>query len=84
MIDKKRVSIRDYNATVDHDFPFALGEEVIIDSDGNTGIVEDAIWEGKDAPATHFTITYSVKCASDGTVRELKLAEILALNHERR
>ena len=46
---KRIVSIRDVNAMSEHDFPFEIGEEVKIDKDGNTGIVEDAIWEATQA-----------------------------------
>jgi hypothetical protein len=36
MVEKKRVRIDDYNATIEHDFPFKKYEQVIIDDDGNT------------------------------------------------
>lgn len=77
MVDKKRVSIRDLNATVDHDFPFALGKELVIDKHGNRGIVENAVWEGKpDAPATFYTVTYYIKDEND-EVHELSLNDLL-------
>ena len=83
MADKKRVRIDDYNATVDHDFPFKKHEQVIIDGDGNTGSIIDAEWVGQDAIASHYTVTYWVKSNVDGSVRELTLTEILALNRNR-
>ena len=82
MARKKRVKIDDYNATIEYDFPFDKDEQVIIDGDGNTGIVIDAEWWGNDDPAMHHTITYWIKSNVDGSVRKLKLAEILALNLE--
>lgn len=83
MADKKRVKIDDYNATVEHNFPFKKYAQVIFDDDGNTGTVIDAEWIGNDAQATHYTITYWVKSNVDGSVRELKLAKILDLNRKR-
>jgi len=50
---KKKVSIQEPNVTQLHDFPFAIGDELTIDGDGNTGTVENAVWEGDpDAAAT--------------------------------
>jgi hypothetical protein len=81
-MEKDRVSIKDINATVNHDFPFQLGAKVIYDDDGNKGTVEDAIWEGKSkAAASHYTITYQIKTPS-GEIRHLKLNEILGFNKE--
>ncbi len=78
--EKKRVRIDDYNATIDHDFPFKKYEEVIFDGDGHKGTVIDAEWVGKDTPATFYTVTYWVKSLTDGSIIELKLSEILAFN----
>ena len=79
-MEKTEVSIKEVNATVYHDFPFAVGAEVTIDGDGNKGIVDDAIWKGKkEAPATHYTINYFVKTKA-GDIRQLSLNEILGLN----
>ena len=83
MAEKKHVKIDDYNATVDHDFPFKKYEQVIMDEDGNTGTVIDAEWIGTDARATHYTLTYWIKSNANGSIREFQLAEILALNRER-
>ncbi|MEK6279716.1 MAG: hypothetical protein AABN95_05115 [Acidobacteriota bacterium] len=81
-MEKDKVSIKDVNATANHDFPFALGAKVNFDKDGNKGTVEDAIWEGYlKAPATHYTITYQIRTPS-GEIRHLKLNEILGLNKE--
>lgn len=82
MAEKKHVKIDDLNATVEHDFPFRKYEQVIFDVDGNTGTVIDAEWIGTDARATHYTVTYCVKSNLDGSIRELELPEILALNRK--
>jgi hypothetical protein len=76
---KKRVSIRDIYATLYHDFPFGLNDELVIDADGNTGIVQDAVWEGEDTPATFYTVTYSLRTES-GEQRQMELNELLAFN----
>jgi hypothetical protein len=79
-MDKKQVRIRDLNADQIHDFPYTLGEEIVVDKDGNTGVVEDAIWEGNsDAPSTHYTVTYHLK-VKNGSTRELGLNDLLPLN----
>lgn len=74
-----QVRIRDHHATQLHDFPFALGDEVTIDGDGNTATVEDAVWESKDTVAAAYTVTYSVKTAN-GQTRELDLNELFKFN----
>jgi hypothetical protein len=79
MTNEKTVWIRDHNATIDHDFPFSLGEELTIDADGTKAIVEDAVWKGEDAPATWYTVTYYMK-TSDGTTREIELTDLLQFN----
>lgn len=77
---KKQISIREPYATLYHDFPFAVGDELTIDGDGNTGIVEDAIWEGDpDAPATSYKVTYHIKIGG-GQTHELQLNEVLRFN----
>ena len=83
MADKKRVKIDDHDAT-EHNFPFKKYEQVNIDGDGNTGTVIDAEWVGNGVPTTHYTITYWIKSNVDGSVTEWNLADILALNRERR
>ena len=83
MAEKKHVKIDDYNATVDHDFPFKKHEQVIMDEDGNTGTVIDAEWIGTDAKATFYTVTYWIKSNANGSIREFQLPEILALNRNR-
>ncbi len=81
-MQKDKVSIKDVNATLNHDFPFALGSEVNIDANGSKGTVEDAIWEGYDhGGPTHYMITYHIKTPS-GDIRSLKLNEIMGLNQE--
>ena len=80
MTQKKQVSIKDPNAISEHHFPFNVGDELKIDEDADTGVVEDAIWEGGEAH--HFTMTYHIRTA-DGSLRILDLTDVLALNPER-
>lgn len=83
MPNEKRVKIDDYNADVYHDFPYKKYAQVVMDDDGNEGTVIDAEWIGTDAPASFYTVIYQIKSNLDGSIRELKLTEILALNRER-
>jgi hypothetical protein len=80
MAEKKHVKIDDYNARTDYDFPFAKYAQVIMDKDGNEGTVVDAEWIGTDAKATFYTVTYQIKSNADGSLRDMPLAELLALN----
>ncbi len=84
MTEKKHVKIDDYNATIDYPFPFKKYEQVTIDKDGQTGTVIDAEYIGDQSAAPHYTITYVVKSNLDGSLKELKLADILSLNRKRR
>jgi hypothetical protein len=76
---KIQVRIREPNATQLHDFPFSVGDEVTIDGDGNTAIVEDAVWEGEDATASAYTVRYTVK-TRDGRTRDFELNELFKFN----
>jgi hypothetical protein len=78
VMGKKRVRIRDLYATLEHNFPFAVGDEVTINANGETATVEDAVWEGK-APAGSYTLTYHVT-RENGENLEIGLTELLKFN----
>ena len=82
MANKKRVAIRDYNATVDHDFPFGLGDELTVNADGDAATVEDAVWEGQ-VPHGFYTVTYHL-VKTDGQQLELELSDLLKFNRVNR
>jgi hypothetical protein len=75
---KKLVRIRDPYATLEHFFPFAVGDEVTINGDGETATVEDAVWEG-DVPAGFYTLTYHIM-RENGENLEIELTELLKFN----
>jgi hypothetical protein len=77
VMEKKWVRIRDLYATLEHNFPFAVGDEVTINRDGETATVEDAVWEG--APAGSYTLTYHV-VRENGENVEIELTELLKFN----
>jgi hypothetical protein len=76
-MEKKRVRVRDLYATLEHNFPFAVGDEVTINGDGETATVEDAVWEG--GPAGSYTLTYHV-VRENGENLEIGLTELLKFN----
>ena len=55
-----------------------------MDSDGQDGTILDGVWEGEDNDAPFFTVTYTVKSNADGSLREMSLTELLALNRNRK
>ena len=76
VMEKKRVRIRDLYATLEHNFPFAVGDEVTINRDGEKATVEDAVWEGE---ADSYTLTYHV-VRENGENLEIELTELLKFN----
>lgn len=84
MTDKKHVKIDDYDPEIYELFPFKKYAQVIMDDDGLEGTVVDAEYVGDTSAAPHYDITYLVKSNSDGSLKELKLADILHLNRNRR
>ena len=84
MSEKKRVKIDDHDPEIYDLFPFKKYAQVIMDSDGLEGTVVDAEYVGDTSAAPHYNITFLVKSNRDGSLKELKLAEILHLNKNRR
>ena len=83
MAEKKRVRMDDPDAA---SYPFSFNKyaQVIMDSDGQDGTIVDGVWEGEDNDAPFFTVTYTVKSNADGSLREMSLTELLALNRNRK
>jgi hypothetical protein len=76
---KHQVSIREYNATMDHYFPWKVDDEVVINKEGDRAVVEDATWEGENPNGGAYKMTYHVR-KPDGKQIQLDLSEMLAFN----
>jgi hypothetical protein len=83
MAEKKHVKLDDPNARLEYDFPFPKYAQVVMDETGQDGTVIDAEWIGKDAKASHYTVTYLIKSNRDGSLKEMRLSDLLALNRNR-
>lgn len=75
----RRVSLRDDPDTAQElPFHFRIGDEVVINPDGERATVEDAVFDGK-MPAGFYTITHHLR-RQDGGMIEMELPDLLQFN----
>ena len=74
--NEKQVWIREPNATVNHHFPFKIGDEVTIKSSGETATVDDAVFEAEEPSGGAFTITYRL-LIEDGRRVQVEMIDLV-------